>query len=322
MVIEQAYFLTETQARKKLYLKPGMSWTIGRSAENAFVFDDKAMSRCHAVVQQMQEGKFYFIDFGSSNGSMLNGRRITTPVELNNGDSLLCGETRLVFCKPEQESLVAESALREEGTVVLQRKSLVTVLVVDIRDFTPMARQVDEALLARSIGTWFRELGSIFRRNACATDKYIGDAAMAVWVHETQMPEQEQIRLVLETLLEIQGLTAGLHERFALPAPVRIGAGINTGPCIVGNTGPQGNPDFSPLGDSVNAAFRLESTTKNSGFDVALGRLTFGCLGGAPDVVKYFEKRMVMLKGYEEPVEAWLTSYPALGKFMVGEHSI
>jgi adenylate cyclase len=316
LVIERAYFLTGTQTSNKLYLSAGSSWTIGRSAENAFVFDDRAMSRCHAVVQQMQPGKFYFIDFGSSNGSTLNGRRITTPVELHNGDSLLCGSTTLVFCKPAQESHVAESALRDEGTVVLHVKRLVTVLVVDIRNFTPLARQIDEALLARSIGTWFRELGSMFRRNGCATDKYIGDAAMAVWVHESQMPDQEQICRVLETLLEIQRLTAGLHEQFSLPSPVRIGAGINTGLSIVGNRGPQENPDFSPLGDSVNAAFRLESATKNCGFDVALGRVTFECLSSTSAAVKYFEKRMVELKGYEEPVEAWLTSYPKLGEFL------
>lgn len=318
MVIARAYFLTQTQVRKKLYLGAGSSWTIGRSAENAFVFDDKAMSRCHAVVQQMQPGKFYFIDFGSSNGSTLNGRRITTPVELHSGDSLICGETKLVFCKPTQESHVAEPVLRDGGTVVLRVKRLVTVLVVDIRDFTPLARQIDEALLARSIGTWFRELGSMFRRNGCATDKYIGDAAMAVWVHETEMPDQEKICLVLETLLEIQRLTAGLHEQFSLPSPVRIGAGINTGLSIVGNSGPQENPDFSPLGDSVNAAFRLESATKNSGFDVALGRVTFECLS-APDAAQFFEKRMVELKGYEEPAEVWLTSYPKLGEFLVRE---
>ena len=319
MVIERAYFLTGAQATKKLYLGAGSSWTIGRAAENVFVFDDKAMSRCHAVVQQMQPGKFYFIDFGSSNGSTLNGRRITTPVELRNGDSLLCGETTLVFCKPSAEVHATEAVLGEEGTVVLQMKRLVTVLVVDIRDFTPLARQIDEALLARSIGTWFRELGSMFRRNGCATDKYIGDAAMAVWVHESKMPDQEQICLVLDTLLEIHRLTAGLQEHFSLPSPVRIGAGINTGPSIVGNSGPQGNPDFSPLGDSVNAAFRLESVTKNSGFDVALGRVTFECLSSAPEAVNSFEKRMVELKGYEEPVEAWLTSYQKLGEFLARE---
>jgi adenylate cyclase len=195
-------------------------------------------------------------------------------------------------------------------------------LVVDIRDFTVLARQIDEALLAQSIGNWFRELGSIFRRCGCATEKYIGDAAMAVWVHEGTIPDHGEIRHVLATLLEIHRFTAGLHQQFSLPSPLRIGAGINSGLCIMGNSGPQDNPDFSPLGDSVNAAFRLESATKNSGFDVALGRLTFASLrSGSPDAAKYFDKRIVDLKGYERQVEVWLTSYSGLEDFLVGNRN-
>ncbi len=115
MGIERAYFLTGTQATKKLHLGTGSSWTIGRSAENAFVFDDMAMSRCHAVVQRMQLGRFYFIDFGSSNGSTLNGRRITTPVELHNGDSLLCGETKLVFYNSKRGVAGREVSIGRRG---------------------------------------------------------------------------------------------------------------------------------------------------------------------------------------------------------------
>jgi len=166
------------------------------------------------------------------------------------------------------------------------------------------------------MGTWFRELGSLFDRNGCITDKYIGDAAMSVWVHENQVPDRKDIRRVLETLLVIQRLTADLHNRFRLPAPVRIGAGINTGVSVIGNTGSQGNPDFSPLGDSVNTAFRLEGLTKEIGADVAIGRLTFECLVGPCDAHDYFEKRLVELRGYQQPVEVWLTSYAKLREFL------
>jgi adenylate cyclase len=327
--IEQPYFEVEgAQAERNLRLDGANSWTIGRSPENAFAFDDDAMSRRHALVQQMQPGKFYMIDLGSRNGSSLNGRRITTSVELHDGDSILCGETSLVFhnpmgkaeAGPASSDQAADAASEDEhATLILYQKRLITVLVVDIRGFTQLARQIDEALLAQSMGTWFRELGSMLRRSGCATDKYIGDAAMGVWVHEGQIPDQEQIRCVLETLLKIQECTASLHQQFQLPSPVRIGAGINTGLSVMSNSGPHEHPDFSPLGDSVNTAFRLESATKNTEFDVALGRLTFECLSGAADAVKYFEKQFVELRGYQQPVETWLTSYSKLEEFLVGE---
>ena len=331
MEIEQPYFEVKTvPADRNLPLHGANSWTIGRSSDNVFAFfEDDAMSRRHALVQQLQPGKFYMIDLGSRNGSSLNGRRITTSVELHDGDSILCGETTLVFHNPigQTEASGVDSVNEatkpdsedDHATLILYEKRLITVLVVDIRGFTQLARRMDEALLAQSMGTWFREVGSILRQSSCATDKYIGDAAMGVWVHEDQVPDQRQICRVLQTLSKIQECTASLHHQFPLPSPVRIGAGINTGLSVISNSGPNEHPDFSPLGDSVNTAFRLESATKNTEFDVALGRLTFECLSGATNVAKYFENQFLELKGYEQPVETWLTSYSKLREFLIGE---
>jgi len=316
---EHPYFVLEgQQAEDKLYLNLGGRWTIGRSAENTFPFEDPSISRRHAVVQELQPGKFYLIDLGSRNGSTLNGRRVTTCVELHDGDSVGCGKITLVFHKPREESATGRP-LSGDATLSLLRRRLTTVLVVDIRDFTALSCQIEEELLAQTIGTWFRKLGSIFRRSGSVTEKYIGDAAMAVWVHEDCIPDQKQMWRVLKTLLEIQEFTASLQKQFSLPSPIRIGAGINIGVSAIGNSGPQENPDFSPLGESVNAAFRLESSTKNSGFDVALGRLAFDCLGVDPNVVRHFKNRIVELKGYELPMEVYLTSYSKLRDFLVGD---
>lgn len=94
------------------------------------------------------------------------------------------------------------------------------------------------------------------------------------------------------------------------------------------NTGPQENPDFSPLGDTVNATFRLETATKKSGFDVAIGRTTMECLNGKADLsqhdaqhhaqhcAQHFEKRSVELKGYDKAVDAWFTSFDKLQDFL------
>ena len=87
---------------------------------------------------------------------------------------------------------------------------------------------------------------------------------------------------------------------------------------MVSNTGVQGNPEFSPLGDSVNVAFRLETATKKSGFDVALGQNAFACLRENPRAQHCFEKRQVELKGYDRPTEVWLTSFASLESFLRG----
>jgi adenylate cyclase len=307
-----------------LALDRGNSWTIGRVADNTLVLNDNAMSRRHAIIQLAQPGQFYFIDLGSSNGSTVNGRRVTTPVELGDGDSIVCGETHLIFHNPgsklasptvpDEDETVPHKV--ERATTVLYPRRLITVLVVDIRDFTPLARQVNEKILAQTIGTWFRHVGTTVKRYGASGDKYIGDAVMAVWTHDTERTKQTEIYCVLEALSEIEALSKPLHEQFSLPLPLRVGAGINTGVSIISNTGPQGNPDFSPLGDSVNAAFRLETATKGSGFDIALGRTTVERLGDMTEIQRYFENRLVALKGYEQPVEAWLTSFANLESFL------
>jgi adenylate cyclase len=198
----------------------------------------------------------------------------------------------------------------------LYTRRLITVLVVDIRDFTPLTRQLDESVLAQLIGTWFRESGLIVRRYGCSGDKYIGDAVMAVWTHTTEAPKPDEMRRVLQALADLQTLTSGLHQQFPLPAPLRIGAGINTGLSVMGNTGAQDNPEFSPLGDSVNAAFRLETATKGSGLDLALGKATFECFSSTGDPQQFFEKRVVQLKGYDHGVEAWLASFASLEAYL------
>lgn len=51
-------------------------------------------------------------------------------------------------------------------------------------------------------------------------------------------------------------LAAELHE------PLRIGIGVHCGPAIVGTMGPPTSPNYSAIGDCVNAAARLETHSK------------------------------------------------------------
>ena len=305
-----------SESDQALILEGPGPWTIGRSSlDSVFAFDDSSMSRKHAVFQQIRPGKFCFIDLGSRNGSSVNGRRITTAVDLCDKDEIICGKTTLIFRQPGADS--PPDSDEEVPTEVLYQRRLLTVLVVDIRGYTQLSREIDEELLGQVVGSWVREIGSLFSRSGCHTDKYMGDAAMGVWVYENQIPDHRQMCLVLKTLLSIQQVTANLQDRFQLPSPVRIGAGINTGLSVIrNNSGLLGTPDFSPLGDSVNVAFRLESATKDTGFDLAVGQLVFDCLGSVSRSHDYFERRLVALKGYQQPVEAWLISFPKLGEFL------
>jgi adenylate cyclase len=186
----------------------------------------------------------------------------------------------------------------------MNTQSLSTILVVDIRDFTQLARTLPEALLSETIGTWFLRAGQISQRHSSWAQKYIGDAVMAVWVHDPAGPEDAEVLQAVRAASEIQLATVELSETLALPAPLCVGAGLNTGMAIIGGT------DYTALGDTVNAAFRLESATKTIGLGVAIGERAYA---GLPAVVRSgFVRKEVALKGYDGETTAWAISFDGL----------
>ncbi len=267
------------------------------------------------MLQRMETGEFYLIDLGSRNGSFVNGRRVSVPVTLHNGDRLTFGQTELEFYAPQTTSpdhgLGADSQ-EFTATATLHVRRLISVLVVDIRNFTGMTRQLDEKVLSEAIGTWFRCAGDIIREYGSWVDKYIGDAIMAVWIHGTQEVEPDEMVRIAKALSALHKMTSQLHEQYPLPAPVRVGAGVNTGYAMVGNTGTGDRPDYTALGDTVNAAFRLESSTKQIGKDVALGETTYQYLSAAMNTANLFKQYTVNLKGYDTPTLTYAGTFADL----------
>jgi adenylate cyclase len=292
-------------------LGEGQSWAIGRGEGCAVMLDSRSVSRLHALIQRRDAGDLALVDLGSRNGSFVNGTRVSFPVSLDDRDKLLFGDQPLIFRNPARSGSVQAVStvdLRNEPTSALHTHSLTTILVVDIRDFTALARTLPESVLSQTIGTWFLRSGQIAQRQGSWAQKYIGDAVMAVWVHDHAEHLGEDVWRVLRAASEIDAATAEISHALALPAPLRVGAGVNTGPAILGGT------DYTALGDTVNAAFRLESATKGLGLSVALGERTHSEL--PLSARNCFVRREVELKGYDGASIAWAISFDALREML------
>jgi adenylate cyclase len=292
-------------------LADGQSWAIGRGDGCAVMLDSRSVSRLHALIQKRDTGDYALVDLGSRNGSFVNTKRVSVPVVLNDHDQLLFGDQHLHFRSDTRPAgILAEPELstRNAPTTALHTHTLTTIVVVDLRDFTRLARSVPEAVLSQTIGTWFLRVGQIAQRQGSWAQKYIGDAVMAVWVHDNLTQLHTDLLHALHSVDEINAATADIHRTLPLPAPLRIGAGINTGRAIIGGS------DYTALGDTVNAAFRLEAATKEIGLGVALGERTFDELKLPP--ASPFQRREVSLKGYESPTTTWAISFEDLRGYL------
>jgi adenylate cyclase len=293
-------------------------WTIGRGKDNDFVIPDQCISRNHAILQSTGT-EFYIIDLGSRNGTFVNGRRVSIPLTLRDTDRVTFGKTELEFHCPSTThptQTPRHSADRETMTSVLHERRLTSVMVVDMRDFTVLTRQLDEEMLSSLIGNWFRQAGDIIRDTGSWVDKYIGDAIMAIWFHGQEEVTKEELMQIFQAAIALNKMTEELSAQYPLPFNLRIGTGINTGYAMVGNTGSDDHPDYTAIGDTVNAAFRLESTTKEIGLDIAIGETTYSYLSQFKQVQQLFHQHQVILKGYEQSTITYGITYKELETFL------
>jgi adenylate cyclase len=300
----------ETNGRR-FPLSDGQSWAVGRGDGCAVMLDSRSVSRLHALIQKRDSGEFALVDLGSRNGSFVNNKRVSLPMVLRNGDRLVLGDQELQFRSDSRSNAALtepELSTRNAPTTSLHTHSLTTIVVVDIRDFTPLARSVPEEVLSQTIGTWFLRVGQIAQSQGSWAQKYIGDCMMAVWVHDNPAHLNADLVHALESVSRINAMTSEIHRTLPLPAPLRIGAGVNTGPAIVGGS------DYTALGDTVNAAFRLEAATKEIGLGVALGERTFNEL--KMPVPSPFSRRQVSLKGYDSLTTTWAISFDELQRYL------
>jgi len=189
-------------------------------------------------------------------------------------------EIRTAFSHYIHPDLVHVLASHPERLVLGGEMRVTTVLFADIRGFTGIAQQFrsDPSGLTRLLNRYLTPMSDIILRRHGTIDKYIGDCIMAFWNAPLDDPDHADhaFASALDMIAALGGLNDALEsERSDGPrVAIRVGIGINTGECCVGNMGSERRFDYSALGDAVNLASRFEGQTKFYGLDVLVGEET------------------------------------------------
>ncbi len=150
-----------------------------------------------------------------------------------------------------------------------------SVLFCDIRGFTNISEQLAPKEIVRFLISFLTPMSDILMARKATIDKYIGDAIVAFWNAPLDDPHQYEnaARSALAMIERLEQLNLEMPTKAGEPWPdqVKIGIGLNAGPCCVGNMGSAQRLSYSLIGDTVNLASRIEGLTKYYGVQIAIG---------------------------------------------------
>jgi class 3 adenylate cyclase len=170
---------------------------------------------------------------------------------------------------------LAARLLEQGDDIFTGERREVTVMFVDVRDFTPFAEANSAEDTVARLNALFEIVVPAVVDAGGHVNKFLGDGALAVFGAPNDHAEHADAALTAAVL--IQRLVA---ERFG--DELRIGIGLNTGTVIAGTIGGAGKLEFTLIGDTVNIAARVEQLTKTTGDAILLTHQTVDALTTRP----------------------------------------
>lgn len=131
-------------------------------------------------------------------------------------------------------------------------------------------------------------------------DKYLGDGFLAVF---EARDAQTSARAGIDAARSIGAALEVFNRTLAAEGtpPVRIGMGLHLGNLVLGEIGAAGHAPRTIIGDTVNAASRLEAETKALGVELLISRAVLEAAGAETDGL---DLREFTLRGVPQPVSA------------------
>jgi len=201
---------------------------------------------------------------------------------------------------------VVERLIRSEEDVgrSAERRE-VTVLFMDMRGFTSASERLAPDEIVANVNRFLTLSSEEIFRTEGTIDKFMGDAVMAFWNAPLDQPDHPEraIRAVRAIYRRLDRENAHLRQRGL--EPIRLGAGLETGICSVGNFGSDIRYNYTVIGHAANLASRLETATKLSAATVLCGPALAKRVPGEVEPAGDFE-----LSGFAERIAGFALRLP------------
>lgn len=145
----------------------------------------------------------------------------------------------------------------------------VTVMFSDIRNFTQLSEALDAQGVVALLNRLFSGLSDEIMRNRGTIDKFMGDSVMAFW--NAPLPAPDHALRACRAALAMRGALVRFNAEGSGPE-VRMGLGLATGMACIGNIGSRERFNYTAIGETVNAAARLEAACRQVEYDIVAGR--------------------------------------------------
>jgi adenylate cyclase len=183
---------------------------------------------------------------------------------------------------------------------------VVTVLFSDIRGFTTFSEKLTAQEVVEMLNAYFTRACAPILAEGGMVNKFIGDAVMAVFGSPVAYPDHARraLRAALGMAKEAAEFKQWMAQRFPDRglAEFAIGVGLYTGEAVIGDIGTPKRKEFTAIGDTVNAASRLEGVTKELKVVIAAAESTVKAAG---EGVRTGKVETLTVKGRSEAIRAY-----------------
>jgi adenylate cyclase len=172
----------------------------------------------------------------------------------------------------------------EGGKPMIEEVKTITLLNIDIRGFSRLAKQIGPPKTVALLNRFFEAMGELVFKHHGIVDKYLGDGFLAVFgAPVSNVADSDN---ALHAALGMKRSVADMNDLLSreLGPTLEMGISVHTGEVVAGNIGFEKKMDYTVIGDAVNTVFRLQGLAKSFPNGILISDATLQAVRSRPVV--------------------------------------